>query len=191
MKKYKEQEILDGIKKHDHKIINFVYDDVLPVIENMIVNSGGSVSHAKDIFQDAMIIIYRKVRNEGLKLNCKFSTYMYSVCKNLWIQEIKYGDRVLKNSIRLIDVVNEAEPETEYKNAMHKIFDEHFQNLSDDCQKILNLHLSKICIEDIQKLMGYTNSHYTIDRKYRCKQSLVKRILNDPRYKDLENGLKE
>ena len=191
MKEYKDREILEGIKRHNHKIINFIYDNVLPIIENMIVNSGGNISHAKDIFQDAMIIVYRKIRNEGLWLNCKFSTYMYSICRNLWLQELKHGDKVSKNSIHLIDIVNEPDAESDYRNEIHRIFDTHFQSLSPDCQKILNLHFSKISIEDIRKLMGHSNSHYTIDRKYRCKQSLVKRIMNDPRYKEIENGFKD
>lgn len=190
MKIYKDQEILDGIRKHDHNVLNFIYENVFPIIENMIINSGGGVSQAKDVFQDAMIVVYRKIDAKGLILNCKFTTYMYSVCRNLWFQELKYGDRALGNSVRNLDEVNEADNESEYKNAMYEIFDEHLHALSQDCQKILNLHFTNFSIEDIREIMEYKNSHYTIDRKYRCKQSLIKRIMNDPRFKEIRNGFK-
>ena len=190
MKIYKDQEILDGIRQHDHKVINFIYENVFPIIENMIINSGGGGNQAKDVFQDAMIVVYRKIAAEGLILNCKFTTYMYSVCRNLWFQELKYGDRALGNSVRNLDEVNEDNNDSEYKNVMYEIFDEHLQALSPDCQKILNLHFTNFTIEDIKLIMEYKNSHYTIDRKYRCKQSLIKRIMNDPRFKEIKNEFK-
>ncbi|MCK4922053.1 MAG: hypothetical protein KAS71_13470 [Bacteroidales bacterium] len=190
MKIYKDKEILDGIRQHDHKVLNYIYENVFPIIENMIINSGGGINQAKDVFQDAMIVVYRKIGAEGLILNCKFTTYMYSVCRNLWFQELKYGDRILGNSVRDLEEVQEADYDSEYKNAMYEIFDEHLQALSKDCQKILNLHFTNFSIEDIKEVMEYKNSHYTIDRKYRCKQSLIKRIMNDPRFKEIKNGYK-
>ncbi|MCF8380474.1 MAG: sigma-70 family RNA polymerase sigma factor [Bacteroidales bacterium] len=190
MKSYKDQEILDGIRSHDHNVLNYIYAETLPVIENMIINSGGSLTHAKDVFQDAMIVVYRKIDNEGLSLHCKFTTYMYSVCRNLWLQELKYGDRALTNSIRNYEKVSEPEDASEYKNEMYEVFDDHIKDLSPDCQKILRLHFENCSIDEIMEAMEYKNTHYTIDRKYRCKQSLVKRIINDPRYIDIRNGLK-
>lgn len=190
MRKYKDQEILDGIKNHDHKILNSIYINVLPRIENLITNSGGSRESAMDVFQDAMMAVYRKVENEGLFLNCKFTTYIYAVCRNIWFQELKYGNRANVKTYGNLDEVNEPEEESEYKNEMYEIFDEHIKALSPDCQRILKLHFERSSIEEIMKLLKYKNTHYTIDRKYRCKQSLVKRIINDPRYIEISNGIK-
>jgi len=190
MRKYKDQEILDGIKNHDHKILNSIYKNVRPRIENLITNSGGSQHNAKDVFQDAMVVVCKKINNEGLFLNCKFTTYFYAICRNIWFQELKYGNRAIVKTYGNLDEVNEPEDESEYRNKMYEVFDEHIKALSPDCQKILRLHFESSSIEEIMELMGYKNTHYTIDRKYRCKQSLVKRIINDPRYIEISNGIK-
>jgi len=33
--------------------------------------------------------------------------------------------------------------------------------------------------------MGYKDVKYAADRKYRCKQNLFNRIINDPKYKKI------
>lgn len=190
MRVYKDQEILEGILNNNHRVLNYIYSEILPRIERMVIHSGGDSSNAGDIFQEAMIIIYRKVRNEGLELRCKFSTYLYGICRNLWLQEFKYGDRVLSKADPINEETMVAEPEPEYKKALYELFDRHYQDLSPDCRKILDLHFRKFSVEEIQKLMNYRTLHYVMDKKYRCKKSLVNRILNDPDYKKLNDESK-
>lgn len=185
MKTNKDQEILEGIQKHDHKIINSFYKSNLHKIEKLVINSGGCSNKALDIFQEAMIILYRKLKNNDLILQCRLSTYFYSICKHLWLDEVKKRNRIFtKTKYPPIDHRLE-EPEAEYKNEIYEIFDRHFDELSEDCQKILEMHFHKRSIEEIKELMGYSNSHYIMDKKYRCKKSLINRILNDPKYKKL------
>jgi hypothetical protein len=42
-------------------------------------------------------------------------------------------------------------------------------------------------VEEIRSALNYKNLHHAADRKYRCKKSLIKRILNDPLFKRLKN----
>lgn len=190
MKEYKDQEILEGILNNNHRILNYVYEKNLPGIEKLVRRSGGQESQAKDIFQDCMLIVYRKIKSKDLKLRCKFSTYFYSICKHLWYQEVKYGDRILSNSQRLNEDFLVEEPESEYTKLIYEVFDKHLEELSDDCKKLLELHFKNYSIDEIKELMNYKDSHYVMDKKYRCKKSLVKRIMSDPQYKELSNGIK-
>ena len=84
-----EESILDGIRNHDSRILQYVYDTQYPIIEGYIVHNQGSRDQAKDVFQEAMIIVYKRVKAGKLELTCKFGTYVYAICKNIWIQERK------------------------------------------------------------------------------------------------------
>jgi hypothetical protein len=87
-----------------------------------------------------------------------------------------------------IDIVEESEPLIfKDDNRTKKLLYKHFKELSKDCQRILILHFNETPIEEIQKIMNYQNTHYTMDRKYRCKKSLIQRITNDPKFKSLKN----
>lgn len=159
------------------------------MIERMISNLGGDSSQAKDVFQEAMIIIFRKASSENLSLCCKFSTYFYSICKKIFIQELKSPANARNARIGLPDIVCEPDSGQGLDTLVYEIFEKHFNDLSESCQKILRLHFNKASIEEIRSIMGYNNAHHVMDRKYRCKRSLINRIVNDPKFKEIKNEL--
>lgn len=63
------------------------------------------------------------------------------------------------------------------------LFDKHFIQISPDCQKILRLHFNDCSVEEIRAAMNYSTAHHAVDRKYRCKKSLIEKIKNDPSFR--------
>ena len=59
-----------------------------PKVEKLILSKGGSKEDAKDVFQEALIIFYEKVCNTEFKLTSAIGTYLYSVCRFLWKDEL-------------------------------------------------------------------------------------------------------
>ncbi len=179
--------IIRGILEHKNRVIQYVYKECFPMVERMVINSGGNHEHAKDVFQEGMIIIYKKISTGELELTCKFSTYLYAVCKKFWLQEKRKRISRMKFVPSEPEMVEEAEPEINDNNdRIKQLFYKHFDQLSKDCQKMLILHINNATIEEIQKIMNYQNAHYTMDRKYRCKKSLMQRIKNDPKFKSVQ-----
>jgi len=157
------------------------------MIEKMIMNTGGLQEQAKDVFQEAIIIAFRKIQSGNFELQCKFSTYLYAVCKKIWLQEkrnLKKRSFMVEESVYMVE---EPEYFDDHVSRLKEIIDKHFAELSSDCQKILRMHFNKVKIEEIQKVMGYESPHYAMDRKYRCKKSLIKRVINDPKFKSIKN----
>ncbi len=187
MKTYSDRDIIIGIYKEDRKIFLHIYNKYFPMIEKMVLNLGGRREDAQDIFQNAMLAICRKIKAGEMILCCKFSTYLYAISKKIWIQELNSAKFKNRSYGVPEDTVSEPEPDSPEKEVIFAIFEKHMKMLSKDCQKILRLHFNRANIEQINKIMGYGNTHHTMDRKYRCKQSLMKRILNDPDFKELNN----
>jgi RNA polymerase sigma factor (sigma-70 family) len=184
--------IIRGILENNSRVIQSVYNECFPMVERMVINSGGDHEQAKDVFQEGWIIIYRKLSSGELRLTCKFSTFLYAICKKIWIQEKRKRITRMRQIPSDPEMVEESEPlSNEENDRIKSLFYKHFKELSKDCQKILILHFNKTPIEDIQKIMDYQNSHYTMDRKYRCKKSLMQRIINDPKYKSIQNEYSE
>lgn len=189
MKSKKKISVLNSIHELNQELLKELYEQCYPRVEKMVLKYGGDKSSAKDIFQDAMLIVYRKVRENDLILTCKLSTYVYSICKNLCIQQ----NRKEKNYINLpeqsFEMVSDSETTDLSENRMYALIDKHFKDLSENCQKILTLHFEGKKIADIMKELSYDNAQYAMDRKYRCKASLIKRIINDPEYKKIKNEI--
>jgi len=192
MKYPSNTDLIKGIRNHDSSILRHVYDIHYPIIEGYIIHNQGSREQARDIFQDAMIIVYKRIKANELELSCKFGTYLYAICKNIWMQERKkYLQRSEKLRLQPLEV-NDPGPADDPLLQKHltDLFNKHFDDLSQDCQKILSMYFNNFSVEDIRAAMNYKDLHHTADRKYRCKKSLINRIVNDPLFKRLKNELR-
>ena len=59
------------------------------MIQHFVTNNNGSFDDARDIFQEAMIALYEKVQLEHFTLSCQIKTYLFSICKNLWLKRLQ------------------------------------------------------------------------------------------------------
>ena len=192
MKLPSNSDLITGIRNHDSSILEHVYTTHYPIIEGYITHNQGSREQARDIFQDAMIIVYKRIKSNELELTCKFGTYLYAICKNMWMQERKkYLQRTQKLREQPLEV-NDPGPADDplLQNHLTDLFNKHFDALSKDCQKILSMYFNNFSVEDIRAAMNYKDLHHTADRKYRCKKSLINRIVNDPLFKRLKDELR-
>ena len=189
MKLPTENALIKGIRNHESPVLNYVYDTYYPIIEGYIIHNQGSRDQARDIFQEAMIVVYNKIKSDQLELTCKFGTYLYAICKNIWIQERKKHLLRAEKLKQQPMLVNDPGPTDDplLQNHLTHLFNKHFGELSKDCQKILSMYFNNFSVEDIRAAMNYKDLHHTADRKYRCKKSLINRIVNDPLFKRLKN----
>ncbi len=188
MEQYTDAQILDGILHSDRTVIDFIYRRYYEKVENFLMGKGGNPEHIKDVFQEAMIIICQKVRDRGLVLTCSFSTYLFAVCKNIWMHDLRQNRYQPVEDSKLDVLSEETQQDEEMTEKLKALYRYHFSRLSEDCQKLLRLHFNRVPLADIQRIFGYSSEHYTSDRKYRCKQSLYRRIKNDPQYKKIMNN---
>ena len=189
MKIHTEKALITGIRNHNSSILEHVYLTYFPMIEGYIIHNQGDRDQAKDVFQEAMIVLYNRIKSSELNLTCKFGTYLYAICKNIWMQERKkyqlHAEKLRQNPM----VVNDPGPADDplLQNHLTRLFNKHFDELSKDCQKILSMYFNNFTVEDIRSAMNYKDLHHAADRKYRCKKSLIKRIVNDPLFKRLKD----
>jgi RNA polymerase sigma factor (sigma-70 family) len=187
MEEYTDAGIMEGILHADRKVLDYIYRRYYEKIESFLLGKGGNPEHIKDVFQEAMIVICQKVKEGGLILTCSFSTYLFAVCKNIWMHDLrKYRVQPVEDS-KLDRLSEEPEPDPDdgMQEKLKALYLHHFSKLSKDCQELLRLHFNRVPLDEIQRIFGYSSEHYTSDRKYRCKQSLYRRIMNDPQYKKI------
>src|SRR5665647_317427 len=182
---YSDEAILEGLRLRSDYIINFIYKEFFPIIRFLVLENGGSGEDAEDVFQDGIIIIYSKISLNQLTLTSSFKTYMYSVCRNLWLQKLNKRKAVydkLSDVEEFIDLPKDVLQEANNEQTeLHRIIQIHFLSLPHDCQKVLRLFIKNIPLREIAGIMGFKTENYAKTRKYLCKQELKKRIADDPR----------
>jgi RNA polymerase sigma factor (sigma-70 family) len=186
---YSDQEILDGIKRQDSEILLFIYKKNFRSVKHYIENNSGNEKDAEDIFQDVLITLFDKIRLNTLNLHCSFHTYLFSVLKFAWLRQLALKDQKRFSIEDCDDFSNEYLGLTDdlLKTERRNMFLQHFNEISQDCQKIIRLILKGYTITEITKVMGYQSEQHTKNRRFRCKKNLIERILKNPNYKELTN----
>ena len=187
MKRLKTQEILDGNRKKNNPVLRVVYKDHYPVIENFILKNSGSSLDAEDIFQEAIVIIYRRVTKNELILNCSFGTYIYSVCKMLWYKELRNRKNIQSENYDEDAIPDLDDDIVAMKDDFDKpkLIQKHLMNMNSDCRKLLMLFYSNTSLKEISKILGFSGENYAKKRKFICKEKLIELIKKDPRYNEV------
>ena len=85
----RDYEWLEAIRSGDKKGLTQLYQYIMPSIVKLVVRYGGTEEHAKDLFQDAILILYKKLQYSEITLTSSFSTFFIAVCRNLWANHMK------------------------------------------------------------------------------------------------------
>lgn len=186
---YSEKELVRGIINENNDVILYIYNNSFKPVRHMITRNSGSEEDARDIFQDSLIILYKKLKAQSLKLKCSVGTFIYSIARLLWLKELKTKGMESK---RIDDYDGWADEEHNItriyeENERLKFYRRIFDQLSEDCKKILKMVMNSYTIAEITSIMGYSSEQHTKNRRYRCKKALVNRIIQNPEYYELKD----
>jgi RNA polymerase sigma factor (sigma-70 family) len=148
-----------------------------PKVEKLILSKGGNKEDAQDVFQEALIVLYRKVNTSNFKLTSKLSTYLYSVCRFLWKDELIKSKRIGFADFE-VELINESElDETIEHEKKLKQVEAILSTISVKCQEILQLfYFKKYSMKEIAKQMGYTSERIARTQKYKCMEKAKSQI---------------
>jgi RNA polymerase sigma factor (sigma-70 family) len=167
----RDSEIIAKISQGDEKALEYLYRKYFSMMKRSILKNNGSEDEAKDIFQDALIVFWQKVTSGNLVLSSKISTYLYSICQNLWRKELDRKKR-LSNEEKDEEVFPKNDEEERLK-----IVTDCINQLGDTCKKILTYHyFDGLPMSEIADKLGFSNTDTAKTKKYKCKQRLYELI---------------
>jgi RNA polymerase sigma factor (sigma-70 family) len=172
-----EQKLLDGLAQNDRKAIEAIYKQHFNMVQSLILNNNGYPDDARDIFQEAMIILYEKARSGTFELNSQLKTYLYSVCRRLWLKRLGQQQRFspeVESLEETIPVEEELERH-ERRNRDFELMEQSLKNLGEPCKSLLEAYyLEKKNMVEIAVDFGYTNADNAKNQKYKCLMRLKK-----------------
>lgn len=172
-----EKLLLQGLNQHDRRAIETLYKENYNVIQALIINNSGTTDDAKDIFQEAMIVLFQKVRSGSFELNCQIKTYIYSVSRRLWLKRLQQQNKFTLGGDHSQDVVivEEDIEEQEKRNAEFAIMEKAMVSLGEPCKTLLEaFYINKKTMQEIATTFGYTNAENAKTQKYKCLVRLKK-----------------
>jgi RNA polymerase sigma factor (sigma-70 family) len=172
-----EQQLLEGLALNNKKAIETIYKQHYNMVQALILNNSGYPDDARDIFQEAMIVLYEKVKSGSFELNCQLKTYLYSVCRRLWLKRIGQMQRSFSEVENLQDTVpvEEELERHEQRNRDFQVMEQSLDSLGEPCRSLLKAYyLEMKSMVEIACEFGYTNADNAKNQKYKCLMRLKK-----------------
>lgn len=172
-----EQLLLHGLARNDTKAIETIYRNNFSTVQAFIINNSGSYDDARDIFQEAMIVLYENVKSDAFVLTCQIKTYLYSISRRLWLKRLQQLNRFGGQVESLEDTVPVEEDLEiqERRNADFAIMERAMGSLGEPCKSLLEAYyLQKKGMNEIAESFGYTNADNAKNQKYKCLVRLKK-----------------
>ena len=184
-----DQQILELLLKADRKAIDQVYKEVLPAVIQWIRENNGSEEDARDIFQEALIALFKKLESGTFSLTCRLKSFLRIVCRNLWLSRLR--DR-RNHPITPLENCETMDLDAGTQNLIDQseetnLYFKYFDALGEKCKQILQLFFERLSFAEIAKRLD-TSEQYVRKRKFICKERLVKSIKADPVYVELQNA---
>jgi len=169
-----DQAIIDCIAKGDDTALSSLFHSNFKMIVRYITANNGTQKDAEEQLQDALVILWEKIRFGNFTLNSKLSTYLYAIVKNRWRKELHRKKRFINldataESQDSNPLISDALQENELTNLV-KICMEHLSPL---CRQILKLfYYEDKTMREISSIVGLANEKTAKAKKYQCKKEL-------------------
>ncbi len=188
-KSERNKEIIDACRSGDFDpLLEHLYAKTYYKIRNYVLNNSGDESDAKDLFQEAVLVLYDKVQKSTFETNKSVDGFVYTIARNKWIDQL----RRRKKSVSFDDFYTEdKEGSTNsllaiLNSEMIIVFREVLNKLGDPCKELIQLSVyDSKSMKEISVIMNYTSINVTKTYLYRCKKRLVKLIESNERYMEV------
>lgn len=173
-----DRELIEGLRSGDNSVISYIYKTCYPSVSHLIIGNNGSEDEAKDVFQEAVMVLYDKVTHENFELSSKLSTFLYAVSRRLWLKQINKRENAMGTSdsdgLEIADVESDVQMHLQKEHEFAKM-DSAMNQLGEPCQTILrDFYIRNKSMNEICEKFGYTNTDNAKTQKYKCLQRLKK-----------------
>ncbi|WP_324672021.1 sigma-70 family RNA polymerase sigma factor [Hymenobacter sp. GOD-10R] len=165
-----------ALRTDRERTLTQLYRQTFPLVRRHVLRHSGSAQDAQDVFHDALIIFYEKAVHGSLTLTAAPSTYLVSVCRNLWHRELARRSRqpsaeLHEDHLDFTEPIA-AEPETATASGAELVLD-YVEKLGTKCRSILvSFYYFNEPLEQIAATHQYSSVRSATVQKFKCLERL-------------------
>lgn len=179
-----DQSILELIRTGKNDLaLNKLYRNY-PAIRKMVRARGGTKTDAEDVFQEALIILLSKAADPQFRLTAQISTYVYSVARFIWNDQLRQRQPQTFDAPDLADSPGHegASYAADIADAIDnesriRLAEQVLNELKDRCRELLLLFYQRqLSLTAIAAKMGYGTGNSAKNQKYKCLEAARTRL---------------
>jgi RNA polymerase sigma factor (sigma-70 family) len=167
----KETELLQSLQsKKPDKALRKLYQ-YFPTVKSFIKKKGGNTSDAEDLFQEALVILVKNVQKPGFVLSAAVTTYLFSICKYAWKQELSKRNKVIDPTSFEIPMSSVEEDWIQHQEEEHRNTTalKALERLGSRCWDLLKgFYHEQLHMDQLASKFGFKSEKIAKNEKYKC-----------------------
>lgn len=173
--------IISDILSGKQEIFYDLYENEFPAVVRYILKNSGTVEDARDIFQDALIILVENACHGKVDLESrKINSYIFGISIRLWYTQLRQikSDRLFSTDMNYL-LKNEAEIIRYEKPDSYGELVKEIEQLGPRCKELLHhFYYLNHDWQSIAQDLGYSSGSVARKQKYKCLEKIRDRMKN-------------
>jgi RNA polymerase sigma factor (sigma-70 family) len=158
----------------ENSALRFLYRTHFPAVRSLIRKNNGDEDEAKEVFQQAMIALYKNIKSGKFKGESSIGTYLYSICRFTWLKTLKKSHKTIlsSESVEYDKTISENES-SEIDLERESIVGDLFRQLGEVCSKLLKLvYFENLPMKEVALNTGFKDEQNARNKKLKCMNQL-------------------
>ncbi len=187
----KQVTLIAAIKANDSIALKPFYIANYRKTQSLVLNNSGTEEDAKDVYQDAFIIVWNNIKNNTfVPINeTAIEGYLFSIAKNKWLDIVRSTRFKKTNNIINEAILNQEVNELyqdEFFDLKLKSTMNAFKNLGQPCKELLTtFYFEKKSLKDIAISLNIEEATAR-NKKYRCMEKLRSLVIPQKNLQQIE-----
>ena len=174
MAPHPDQRYLRALRDNDSRTVTELYETNFPKIAAWVRKNNGSEDDARDLFQEAMVSLYRSAHKSDYVLTCPIGALIFSICRNRWIDALRKKTKEATvrqaeaNRYNRDEHTESAFELLEEQRLRQERLDRSLAQLSPTCRDLLRLLGRGVKPTEAAEKLGMSNANTVYRRKNAC-----------------------
>jgi RNA polymerase sigma factor (sigma-70 family) len=186
-----DQKYIDAMISHNTPVLDELYQKFSDKIKWMVLQNTGTETDADDVFQDGLLLIYKRAIKGNFEINSSFGGLLYVICKNTWIKKLKkrgFGSVTIMEIKEQYgveeDIFKQAE-ELSLQKERKDLLREKLAELDEGCRQLLRLNWSGKSMDEVAQILKVSYG-YARKKKSGCMGKLLELMKKSSQYNSLK-----
>jgi RNA polymerase sigma factor (sigma-70 family) len=168
--------IIVDLKTENNFAFGKLYKDNFGKISNFVQHNSGNIADAEDLFQDTMMVLVEKLRQDNFQLTASIDTYVYAISKNIWFKKLRDKNYELSvDELQSFDFLTSINDSIEDEKTYLEKLKGYLLKITDHCNRLIHdIFFKEKAIDQIQKDYGYSSRHNAQNQKHKCVEQIRK-----------------
>lgn len=174
-----DSKLLDALRNGEESALVELFHKNRRPIASLVIRSHGTEDDVEDVLQEALVVLWERVRDGSFEYQAKLGTFIYATAKNIWFRKLARQRRELPASDDAFEVADGDSTPLEEMEENERILavQQAMEKIGNPCRDLLLLYYwEEQSMEEIAMNLGFANADTAKSKKYQCKKALEKLV---------------